>query len=119
MTISSNQVDGAAPRGALERIERAPSAEAIFDILELAYDPRVLNVARLHILRRLGEYVRREDFSGLTEERQRARCRELLARAYDEFVTSSPLDRRVFKVLKQAVTPGRKGNFVAFDELLK
>lgn len=50
-----------------------------------------------------------------------ARARTFLERAYDDFVTSSPLKERVFKVLKdhdpsRPVKPGAA--FVDFDEIL-
>ena len=43
-------------------------------------------------------------------------CRETLARAYNDFVASSPLQERVFKVLKDAVAPANMG-FVALSDI--
>ncbi|OAF06901.1 nitrogenase stabilizing/protective protein [Bradyrhizobium centrolobii] len=90
--------------GILARLDKAAAAEEIFAILEVDYDPKVVNVARLHILRRMGQYLEAEDFTGAPDEAVAKRCKEVLERAYADFVTSSPIDQRVFKVLKDAVS---------------
>jgi nitrogenase-stabilizing/protective protein len=94
-----------APPGILERLNRTSAAEEFFQALGVAYDPAVLNVARLHILRRMGQYLVSEDFGGASDEEVTVRCRGFLEQAYQDFVASSPLDQRVFKVLKDAVAP--------------
>lgn len=100
----------------IERLERATSAEEFFCILGVPYDPKLLNVARLHILKRMGQYLASEDLAGLSNEAVTARCQAVLERAYQDFVGSSPLEQRVFKVLKDAVSPQR-GAFVPLDAL--
>lgn len=102
---------------AMARLHAAGSAEEFFDILRVPYDPAVVQVARLHILKRMGEYLAGEDIEGLPDTVAAARCRSVLERAYEEFVQSSPLEQRVFKVLKQAVEPKQPKNFVPFDSL--
>lgn len=89
----------------LGQLRALSSAEEFFGFLGVDYDPRVVNVARLHILRRMGEYLAREDLEGLTEEKARSLCRAQLEKAYADFVASSPMEQRVFKVLKDAVKP--------------
>ena len=84
----------------MTKLRKAASAEEFFELLGLAYDPKVLNVARLHILKRMGEYLEGEDIDGVPDRVAAARCRSVLERAYEEFVTTSPLEARVFKVLK-------------------
>jgi nitrogenase-stabilizing/protective protein len=86
----------------LDDLRRLSAAEEFFLYLDVEYDPQVVNVARLHILRRMGEYLRKEGES-LGEDEVRARCRAHLQAAYDDFVKSSPLQERVFKVHKDAV----------------
>ncbi|RAI45932.1 nitrogenase stabilizing/protective protein NifW [Rhodoplanes roseus] len=103
--------------GALTRLKTAGSAEEFFTVLGVAYDPTVLNVARLHILKRMGEYLAGDELDGIPEPIAVARCQSVLARAYEEFVASSPLEQRVFKVLKEAVEPKAPKNFVPLDEL--
>ncbi len=92
------------------------SAEDFFVGLGLAYDPARLQVARLHILKRMAEYLGSDDLDGLPDRVVVARCRSYLERAYQDFISSSPLEQRVFKVLKDAVAPPGQ-TFVSLDEL--
>ena len=117
MTDASVSVGAAG--GILARLKAASSAEDIFALLGVAYDAKVLNVARLHILKRMGVYLDGEDLDGLPDSVVAARCRSVLERAYEDFVVSSPLQQRVFKVLKNAVAPAKPSTFVPFDTLLK
>lgn len=86
----------------LEQLSRLSSAEEFFELLDVPYDPAILNVARLHILRRMGEYLRHAPDIAV-EVSERAYIRAQLVRAYEDFTKSSPIDERVFKVLKDAV----------------
>ena len=96
------------PTGMLARLNKASSAEDFFSLLEVDYEPGIVNVARLHILRRMGQYLAAENFDGAAEAEIAARCKAVLAQAYADFVASSPIDQRVFKVLKDAVAPATK-----------
>lgn len=91
--------------GILAQLNVASSAEEFFSLLGVDYDEKHVNVVRLHILRRMGQYLRSEDFGGLSEDEVTARCKEVLERAYADFLELSPLEERVFKVLKDAVKP--------------
>ncbi|HML07027.1 MAG TPA: nitrogenase stabilizing/protective protein NifW [Xanthobacteraceae bacterium] len=103
----------------LAEMQAAAAAEDIFRLLDVAFEAKVMNVARLHILKRMGEYLAGESFAEMPESLVAARCKAALERAYDDFAKASPLQHRVFKVLKDAVAPPRPGNFVPFDTLLK
>lgn len=105
----------ASEKNVLARMKTFSSAEDFFTGLGVPFDPAVLRVARLHILKRMGEYVGGDDLDGLPDRVVIARCRTYLERAYLDFASSSPLEQRVFKVLKDAVAP--PSNFVALDEL--
>ena len=50
--------------GVLEQLNKASSAEDFFALLGVDYDPKHVNVVRLHILRRMGQYLVSEDFAG-------------------------------------------------------
>ena len=84
----------------LADLEKLSSAEDFFAYLKVDYDPAHLQVARLHILRRMGIYLAAKDFSGAGDESLFIGAREALLKAYGDFIESSPLDERVFKVLK-------------------
>ncbi|KIZ35295.1 MULTISPECIES: nitrogenase stabilizing/protective protein NifW [Rhodopseudomonas] len=100
----------------IDQLKRASSAEDFFALLGVDYDPKLVDVARLHILKRMGQYLASEDLDGLPGAVVGARCKAVLERAYADFVASSPLDQRVFKVLKDAVAP-KPTNFVRLEDL--
>ena len=106
-----------APVGVLEQLHKASSAEDFFALLGVEYDPKQVEVVRLHILRRMGQYLVSEDFTGLPDEVVAERCKAVLKQAYADFLASSPLDQRVFKVLKDAVAPPKPPVFVSLTPL--
>jgi nitrogenase-stabilizing/protective protein len=91
----------------LNKLEALSSAEDFFTFLEVPFDPLIVRVARLHIMRRMGQYIKGSQIDGafdnLGDEEIRALCREHLGQAYADFVESSPIRERVFKVHKEAV----------------
>ncbi|MGX5666684.1 nitrogenase stabilizing/protective protein NifW [Rhizobium daejeonense] len=106
----------------LDRLRGLSSAEDFFHALGVLYDARVLNVARLHILKRMGQYLVDEDFDGLPDRVIAARARSTLERAYSDFEATSPLSQRIFKVLKDhdPDKPAEKrGAFVSLETALK
>ncbi|KRR00161.1 nitrogenase stabilizing/protective protein NifW [Bradyrhizobium valentinum] len=104
--------------GILDRLNKASSAEDFFALLGVDYDPKIVNVARLHILKRMGQYLAKEVFEGGAEAEVTARCKAVLEQAYADFVASSPIDQRVFKVLKDAVAePQKPAAFVPLSSL--
>jgi nitrogenase-stabilizing/protective protein len=100
----------------IQKLKSLSSAEEFFDYLEVPYDAERLGVVRLHVLKQMGAWLEADRLAGIPDEQARAECRELLRSAYSEFLTASPLDRRLFKVLRQAVQPART-NFVPLDAL--
>ncbi|MHC2303133.1 nitrogenase-stabilizing/protective protein [Rhizobium mongolense] len=105
----------------LARLKRLSAAEEFFEVLGVSYDPKVLNVSRLHIMKRMGQYLAEEVNSDLQDKAIAAHARATLERAYEDFATSSPLAHRVFKVLKdrdpaKAAAPCR--TFVPLDSIL-
>ena len=101
----------------LEQLKKASCAEEFFALLGVEYEPKVVNVARLHILRRMGQYLFSEDFSEADDATVASRCREFLDRAYQDFLKSTPIDERLFKVHKDAVKPAPAPAFVQLNVL--
>ena len=103
--------------GVLDQLNRASSAEDFFALLGVDFDAKIINVARLHILRRMAQYLASEDFTGLSDAVVTERCKSVLERAYADCVASTPIDERVFKVHKDAVAPPKPRNFVSLNTL--
>lgn len=101
----------------LDDLKRLSAAEEFFALLGVDYDPKIVSVARLHILRRMGQYLATTDLSALDEDAARAAARAQLEKAYADFVEKKPIDERVFKVLKDAVAPKGKPAFVSLASL--
>lgn len=93
----------------LDDLAKLSAAEDFFTYLDVAYEPAVVHVSRLHILRRMGQYLRESDARGVFEKMDDAQvrllCRDHLAKAYQDFVVSTPIQERLFKVHKDAVAP--------------
>ncbi|EEW25362.1 nitrogenase stabilizing/protective protein NifW [Rhodobacter ferrooxidans] len=93
----------ATPRASvLAQIQALPSTEAIFEFLDVPYNPEVVNVARLHILKRMGVYLQPASLSGQSDATILAAAKDALRRAHADFETSTPLQEKVFKVLANA-----------------
>lgn len=85
----------------LDRMAQLSAAEEFFAFLDLSYEPQVVHVNRLHILKRFNQYLRiTPELDGQDEAAQRAICRGLLARAHDDFVHSNAAQEKVFKVFQ-------------------
>jgi hypothetical protein len=78
------------------------SAEEFLNFLGVEYQQPVVNVSRLHILKRFNQYIARHTFSGKTDEVLKAEYRALLTQAYNDFVRSDAVTEKVFKVFKDA-----------------
>ncbi len=87
----------------LEELARLSAAEDFFAALDVPYDPRIVSVARLHILRRMGQYLSDDELAAHDDAAVRSACRAHLAKAYGDFVRSTPMEQRIFKVHQDAV----------------
>jgi nitrogenase-stabilizing/protective protein len=82
-------------------MEKFSAAEEFFNFLGVDYEPQVVHVNRLHILKRFQQYMYRDPvLAGLTEVEERASYQKLLAMAYADFVKSNAFTEKVFKVFQ-------------------
>lgn len=99
----------------LEEMAGFSAAEEFLDYFSVQYDQAVVNVNRLHILKRFHQYLQRGKIaSEIDENAAREAFRRLLERAYQDFVRSDAATEKVFKVFQQANGTGE----VSTDSLM-
>ncbi len=97
------------------------SAEDFLKFFAIPYDPEVVVVNRLHILKRFHDYTARnaDDMPSSAEEQQ-TWLHQWLVQAYEDFVTSDAQTEKVFRVFR--MTPRAEGGsstFVPIEEMFK
>lgn len=80
-----------------DAIEDLSSAEDFLNFFEIAYDPAIVHVNRLHILQRFHDYLAKAAMPA-EENAKRVLYAQLLLKAYQDFVSSDALTEKVFKV---------------------
>jgi len=71
-----------------QRLRELSSAEDFLHFFAVPHDPQVVNVSRLHILKRFFQYIRQEPQLPPDDGQQLYQCyRNLLVRSYEDFVT--------------------------------
>jgi nitrogenase-stabilizing/protective protein len=78
--------------------EELSSAEDFLEYFDIAYDPRVVQVNRLHILQRFHDYLRQYGDLPSDPEAKQTLYRQQLRTAYNDFVTSDAQTEKVFRV---------------------
>lgn len=100
----------------LTEIGKLSSAEDFFSFLEVPHDPKVVQVNRLHILKRFHDYLgKAESLADVGPREMRAAYRSLLEKAYRDFVSSDALTEKVFPVFHR--TPPGKPAFVPLTSI--
>lgn len=84
----------------LDTLATLSSAEQFFHVLDVAFDQKVVNVSRLHILRRFREVLDSADLDGLGDDEVEAVCRAALVEAYEDFAEGR--GAKTFKVFADA-----------------
>lgn len=88
-------------QGFIEQLKSLSSAEDFLQFFGITFDQKVVNVSRLHILKRFFQYIRQQE--ALPQDNERAMFivyHGLLLRAYNDFVVSTPAEEKVFKVFQ-------------------
>jgi nitrogenase-stabilizing/protective protein len=86
----------------MQALSQLSSAEEFMEFFGVQFDQRVLNVNRLHILKRFNQYISRHEFASSDEVALKSEYRALLEKAYTDFVASDAVTEKVFKVFQEA-----------------
>ena len=85
----------------LQQLKALSSAEDFLQYFGVPFDQQVVNVSRLHILKRFFQYIRQENLLAQTDEIGLfTQYRAQLVKAYGDFVKSTPAQEKVFKVFQ-------------------
>jgi nitrogenase-stabilizing/protective protein len=95
----------------LAQFNQLKDAEDYFQFFGLSYDPQVVNVNRLHILRKFSQLVQAID-KGQSEAELLAAYGQALQTAYTLFLTSTSVEQKLFKVFQD-----RPKNVVKLSEI--
>jgi len=98
----------------LKHLSTLSAAEEFLDYFQISYEQSVVNVNRLHILKRFNQYLRATPgTAAMEDDTLRGVCKESLTKAYQDFVRSTPAQEKVFKVFQD--TDGKQ--HVTLDSL--
>jgi nitrogenase-stabilizing/protective protein len=86
----------------IQKLTQFSAAEEFLEFFGIPYEQTVINVYRLHILKRFYQYLRQENLGELDEVAMFVQYRALLMRAYEDFVHSTAAKEKVFKVFQDA-----------------
>ncbi|MFZ9739492.1 MAG: nitrogenase-stabilizing/protective protein NifW [Prochlorotrichaceae cyanobacterium] len=95
----------------LTQFNQLHDAEEYFEFFGLSYDPQLVNINRLHILRKFSQLMATVDDS-LSDGEKLEAYREALQSAYTVFLTSSSVEEKLFKVFQK-----KPGNVVMMSDI--
>jgi nitrogenase-stabilizing/protective protein len=96
-------------------LEELSSAEDFLDYFGIAYDARVVQVNRLHILQRFHDYLGQIDEMPDALTARKILYTDLLKAAYQDFVVSNAQTEKVFRVFHMHAP---KTVSISLDDLL-
>lgn len=100
----------------LAEFKKLVNAEDYLQFFDIEYDREFVNINRLHILKQFSLLINEVDkaFPDVDEAEKLEKYRLALEEAYEVFLTSSPLETKLFKVFQT-----KPKNFVSLDDLSK
>ncbi len=100
----------------LTEFQNLTDAEDYLQFFDIEYDRDFVNINRLHILKKFSVLINEVDaaFPDVDETEKLEKYGMALEEAYQVFLTSSPLETKLFKVFQS-----KPKNFVSLDELTK
>ncbi|WP_353930920.1 nitrogenase-stabilizing/protective protein NifW [Okeanomitos corallinicola TIOX110] len=86
--------------GTIQEFKKLVDAEEFFIFFQLPYDQQLVNVNRLHILKKFSQYMSEidQEFPNLSEQEKLAQYCLALQKAYQVFTESTPHEQKLFKV---------------------
>ncbi|EWS62562.1 MULTISPECIES: nitrogenase stabilizing/protective protein NifW [Hydrogenophaga] len=85
----------------VQQLKALSSAEDFLQYFGVPFEQSVVNVSRLHILKRFFQYIRQQTLPSADDELALYTVyREQLVKAYADFVKSTPAQEKVFKVFQ-------------------
>ena len=87
----------------LADFNRLVDAEEYFEFFDLPYDPQIVSVNRLHILQKFSQLIQssEREAAELSEAEKLNQYRTALQQAYNLFLTSTPVEQKLFKVFNE------------------
>lgn len=100
--------------GTIDQFKHLVDAEEFFQFFNMSYDLEVVNVNRLHILKKFSQYIQEidENSSELSEEEKLNQYSLALQKAYQVFIESTPHEQKLFKVFND-----KRKNVVTLTEI--
>ena len=100
----------------LTAFKNLTDAEDYLQFFDIEYDRDFVNINRLHILKQFSLLINEVDaaFPDVSETEKLEKYQLALEEAYQVFLTSSPLETKLFKVFQS-----KPKNFVSLEELEK
>ena len=98
----------------LTEFRKLADAEQYFQFFQLPYEQQLVNVNRLHILKKFSQLMTEIDanFPNDSDEEKLAKYKDALIDSYNLFITSSGVEQKLFKVFKE-----KPKNVVLLSEL--
>jgi nitrogenase-stabilizing/protective protein len=89
--------------GTLNQFQQLTDAEQYFQFFDLAYDPQVVNINRLHILKKFSQSLQEinAQLAAASDEEKLSSYKAALEASYTAFISSTPLEQKLFKVFHQ------------------
>ncbi|MCL1490969.1 MAG: nitrogenase-stabilizing/protective protein NifW [Pseudanabaena sp. Salubria-1] len=89
--------------GTLSEFQKLTDAEQYFEFFELDYDAQVVNINRLHILKKFSQSLEEIDnkLVEAAEEQKLSLYREALENSYATLQNSNAIEQKLFKVFHQ------------------
>ncbi len=102
----------------IDDLEELSSAEDFLEYFDIDFDKSVVQVNRLHIMQRFHDYLKDlPDADSIEDiEGYKVAYKELLVKAYEDFVNSDALTEKVFRVFHMK---GPQTTFVPLDKILE